>query len=275
VKDRETVCNLCGGDQFLVVEDHEKPYYVLKCIHCGLVFVDPLPESSLLAAHYDADYYAEWMGPQKEKRLRMWRRRLQTLEKHCPKGSLLDVGCATGTFLELAQKNGWGVGGTEVSPYAASVARNLLKADIFCGHLTDAAYDEGFYDVVTFWHVLEHLPDPMRYLQEARRILKPDGLLVVAVPNVNDHIMKIAYRLAKRRPLRLFSRDDRERHLFHFSVGTLRRYLAKTGFRCLHIGPDYGVIEPPKRAINAAAAALYHVTGLMYFNALEAHAIRA
>ncbi|MBN2438705.1 MAG: class I SAM-dependent methyltransferase [Deltaproteobacteria bacterium] len=274
MKDKTTICNLCGAVHFNVVEDSEKPFYVLKCIRCGLVFVDPVPEPSFLEAHYDADYYADWMGPQQEKRLRMWRKRLDTIEKRSPKGRLLDVGCATGTFLQLAQKNGWEVEGTELSPYAVSFAKNLLNANIFCGHLMDAGYEEASFDVVTFWHVLEHLSDPMRYLQEAHRILKPSGLLVIAAPNVNDYIMKISYRIVKRRPLKLFFRTDREIHLFHFSADTLRLYLNKTGFRCTGIFPDNGITEPSKRVVHAVGVALYHVTGLRFFNALEVHAIR-
>lgn len=274
MKVREVVCNLCGGERFRIVEEAEKPIYVLKCVHCGLVFVDPPPESSFLAAHYDSDYYEDWMGTQWEKRLRMWQRRLDTIERQTSKGSLLDVGCATGTFLQLAKDSGWTVRGTELSHNAASFARDLLKADIFCGYLMDAGYDEACFDVVTFWHVLEHLPDPMRYLQEAHRILKPSGLLVIAVPNVDDYLMKIAYRVVKRRPLRLFTRFDREIHLFHFSADTLQLYLDQTGFQRIVISSDNGITEPAKRIIHAAGVALYHVTGLRFFNALEAHAIR-
>jgi 2-polyprenyl-3-methyl-5-hydroxy-6-metoxy-1,4-benzoquinol methylase len=268
------ICNLCGGVRFNIIEDSENPVYVVKCVHCGLVFVDPIPEPLSLAAHYDADYYADWMGSQNEKRLRMWRRRLNTIEKRPPKGRLLDVGCATGTFLQLAQNSGWEVKGTELSPYAARLAQNLLKADIFCGHLMEAGYPDACFDVVTFWHVLEHLSDPMCYLREAYRILKPSGLLVIAVPNVNDYLMKIAYRIVKGRPLKLYSKMDREIHLFHFSADTLRLYLNQTGFRCAGIFPDDGIIEPSKKMINAAAVVLYQVTGWRFFNALEVHAIR-
>jgi SAM-dependent methyltransferase len=267
-------CNLCGNDRFRVLEDTEAPVYVLKCLCCELVFVDPVPTPNSLITHYDAGYYAEWLENQREKRIRMWRRRLQTIEQYKPIGRLLDVGCATGDFLELAQRNGWHVDGTEYSPYAAAFARDLLKTDIFCGHLMDAPYEDVSFDVVTFWHVLEHVADPIRYLLEAHRILKPSGLLVVAVPNVNDYIMKTAYRIVKGRSLKLFSRDDREIHLYHFSADTLKQYLHKAGFDCLSISPDYGITEHSKRLVNFIAVALSYATGMKLFNALEAHAVR-
>jgi 2-polyprenyl-3-methyl-5-hydroxy-6-metoxy-1,4-benzoquinol methylase len=257
-----------------MIEDSEKPFHVLKCAHCGLIFVDPIPELSLLANHYDAGYYAGWLGNQREERRRMWQRRLKTIERRFRTGSLLDVGCATGAFLQLAQNSGWEIRGTEYSTYAAKFARGLLKVDIYCGHLMDAHYEASFFDVVTFWHVLEHVNDPMRYLQEARRILKPSGLLVIAVPNVNDYVMQIAYRIVKGRPLKLFSKDDREIHLYHFSAETLRNYLRKAGFECLKISPDYGITGYSKKVVNAIAVALYLTTGLKIFNALEAHAAR-
>jgi ubiquinone/menaquinone biosynthesis C-methylase UbiE len=128
--------------------------------------------------------------------------------------------------------------------------------------------------VVTFWHVLEHVTDPMQYLQEAHRILKSSGLLVIAVPNVNDYIMQLAYRILRGRPSKLFSRDDREIHLYHFSSNTLQKYLQKTGFRCIDISPDYGIIEHSKKAINYISVAFYYITGMKVFNALEAYAVR-
>ena len=274
VKPDEASCNLCGGNKFKIIEDGEKPYYVLKCLHCGLVFVDPVPDMSCLATHYDESYYADWMAAQQTKRLKMWDRRLKSIEKASKKGRLLDVGCATGTFLQRAQNSGWEIRGTEYSPYAAAYAKDNLKADVFCGHLVDAHYDDSFFDVVTFWHVLEHVTDPARYLQEAHRILKPAGLLVVAVPNVNDYPMQIAYRLVKGRPLKLFSKDDREIHLFHFSADTLRTYLQKAGFNGIGISPDYGITEYSKRLINDIAVTFYYAMGLKIFNALEVYATR-
>ncbi len=273
-QERDLRCNLCGGDRFKIVEDGEKPVCVWRCLRCGLVFVDPVPDSSYLATHYDEGYYADWMATQSAKRVKMWERRLKALERRCKKGSLLDVGCATGTFLQLAKESGWQIRGTEYSPYAAAFAKKFLKADIFCGHLMDARYDDASFDAVTFWHVLEHVTDPTRYLQEAYRILRPSGLLVIAVPNVNDYVMQAAYRIVKGQPLRLFSRGEREIHLFHFSAATLRAYLQKTGFTVIGIGPDYGITEYSKRLVNRIAVIGSHLTGIQAFNALEGYATR-
>jgi 2-polyprenyl-3-methyl-5-hydroxy-6-metoxy-1,4-benzoquinol methylase len=274
MKPVETICNLCGQGSFKVREDDEPPFRVLECRNCGLVFVDPVPDIAKLADHYDEDYYRDWISAQKDKRIRMWKGRLKKLAKQRQGGRLLDVGCGDGAFLKLAQGSGWEVSGTENSSYAAKYVGKALGIPVFCGELFAAGHPDHSFDVVTMWHVLEHVTDPKRYLREIHRILKPSGLLVIAVPNVNDYIMQVAYRLVKGRPLKLFSKDDREIHLYHFSAETLRNYLRKTGFECLKISPDYGITEYSKKVVNAIAVALYYATGMKIFNSLEAHATR-
>jgi 2-polyprenyl-3-methyl-5-hydroxy-6-metoxy-1,4-benzoquinol methylase len=268
-------CNLCGENRFRIIEEDQRPQYVIKCLHCGLIFVDPFPAVTDLSTHYDEEYYAEWLEAQSARRLKMWRRRLEALERRRRPGCLLDVGCATGTFLQLAQDGGWEVRGTEFSAYAAKYAGEHLKADIFCGELVDARYEEASFDAVTFWHVLEHVTDPTRTLEEAHRILKPSGLLVIAVPNVNDLVMRATYRIVKGKPLRLFTQGEREIHLFHFSADTLQAYLQKTGFDGVRIIPDYGITDPSKKLVNAVAVACSYLTGRKLFNALEAYATRS
>ncbi len=268
----EPVCNLCGWKEFEIIEDEEAPFRVLGCKMCSLVFVHPQPESEVLATHYDEDYYRAWTGPQKRERIKMWAARLDRVEKYKQEGRLLDVGCGDGVFLDLAKKRGWKVVGTELSSFAALRASDLLEEDIFCGGLLDAGYPEKYFDVVTLWHVLEHVQNPLKYLTEVRRIIKSDGLLVIAVPNVNNIVMQVAYRLIRRKRIKFYSREDREIHLYHFSVDTLMKYLSRTGFSCLSYGPDFGIVETSKKAINWLAAAFFYLTGMKIFNAIEVYA---
>lgn len=269
-----TPCNLCGHGAFKVREEDDPPFRVLECLHCGLVFVHPFPDPGGLADHYDENYYRAWITQQKNRRIRMWRNRLDRIEHRIKKGHLLDVGCGDGSFLELAKRDGWAVHGTEYSPHASQFAGKRLGIQVFCGDLMTAGYREAAFDVVTLWHVLEHVTDPTGHLREIHRILKPSGLLVLAVPNVDARVMQWAYRIIRGRPLKLFSQADREVHLYHFSPATLRASLAKTGFRCIRLSPDTGIVEPGKRFVNGVATLLFHLTGLKYFNAMEAWAIR-
>ena len=143
----------------------------------------------------------------------------------------------------MAKRNGWRVHGTDVSAYATEFASKRLGQNVFCGEIWDAGFNEQSFDVITLWHVLEHTTSPMRTLQEVRKVLKPGGLLALAVPNLNDRLMQAVYRIVKGRKLRLFSIGDKEIHLFHFSVRSLRLLLEKTGFTSVKIGPDFGVVE--------------------------------
>jgi len=269
----EIKCNLCNQHQFKVVEEDQQPFKVLKCKSCSLVFVHPHPPHVELESHYDDGYYEEWIRKQKVSRLRMWQKRLKKVSKYKSSGYLLDVGCGEGAFLSLAQKNGWQVSGTELSAFAARYAADKLNTDIFCGDLLSAGLKEHFFDVVTMWHVLEHVDDPKKYLAEIYRILKPDGLFVVAVPNVNNLIFQIAYRMMKRQRFKLFTKGEKEIHLYHFSPVTLRRYLEETGFSCLRLAPDYGIIEPAKKIVNWISVIPYYLGGIQAFNAIEVFAV--
>lgn len=266
-------CNLCGEDRFRVIEDDEPPFKVLQCENCSLVFVYPHFNVKDLGEHYNDNYYKEWLIAQKEGRSRMWRQRLSKLERFHNRGRLLDVGCGEGTFLQLAQKNGWQVSGTEISSYAARYAADILKVDVFCGELPDARHLENSFDVVTMWHVLEHVTDPHSYLTEIHRILKPNGLLLLAVPNLNNLVMQIVYRIFKQRKLKLFSKDEKEVHLYHFSWKTLNSYLEKTGFDCLRISPDFGIIDYTKKIVNIVSIIPYYLFGAKVFNAIEIFAV--
>jgi ubiquinone/menaquinone biosynthesis C-methylase UbiE len=203
----------------------------------------------------------------------MWEFRLNRINKLKPNGKLLDVGCGEGLFLKLAQKIGWQVSGTEVSSYASKFASNILGAEIFCGQLHQRHFADNSFDVVTMWHVLEHVKDPKGYLREIYRIMKPGGLLVLAVPNVNNFVMQSAYRVMRHRKLKLFSINDKEVHLYHFSTKTIGAYYDRTGFDCLRLSPDYGIVQFPKKLINWISVIPFYIAGLTIFNSIEALAV--
>ena len=271
----DITCNLCGQSEFTVMESHDKPFYVLRCNNCCWVFVYPWPKLNQLEAHYNAAYYEKWLCEQNLRRNKMWAKRLTRIEKFLKGGKLLDVGCGEGSFLKCAQENGWQVNGTELSPYAAAHASKLLGNNIFNGELEDAGYADNTFDVVTMWHVLEHVCDPKKYLTEIHRILRPAGFLALAIPNVKNMGMQIAYRVIKRRPLKLFSKSDKEVHLYHFSPATIEAYLKITNFECIQLGPDFGIVEFPKRLVNILSVIPYYLARIKIFNAIEVFALRA
>jgi 2-polyprenyl-3-methyl-5-hydroxy-6-metoxy-1,4-benzoquinol methylase len=138
-------------------------------------------------------------------------------------GRILDVGCGSGYFLLALDENRWERFGVEVGAEAVSAARmHLGEEKIVEGSLTDSSFEEGSFDVVTFWSALEHMNYPSRALAEAKRILKPSGKLIVQVPNADSY----QARYFKGSWFAL----DAPRHRYHFSQKVLERLLNHNGF---------------------------------------------
>jgi len=145
------------------------------------------------------------------------------------------VGCGDGSFLEALEREGWDVHGTELSASIAATARERLGDCIHVGGIGEAGFSSNSFDLITFWHVLEHLEDPRHALSEARRLLKSDGRIVVAVPNINSWQA-------------CWFRDewlhlDVPRHRWHFGPETLDALAIRGGLRVKsvrHFSLEYG-----------------------------------
>jgi len=150
--------------------------------------------------------------------------RLREVERHRGAGRLLDVGCGKGGFLRGARDRGWRCFGVEISFQASNDARRM-GLDVATGRFEDVDYPDSFFDVITMYHVLEHLHDPRQALSKAYQLLKSEGLLVVAVPNFDS----LQARLFGQRWYHL----DAPRHLYHFTPRTLKMLLHQIGFKVL------------------------------------------
>ncbi len=230
-------CNLCGADDYSIVYkarkagSTEKGHFsasgndvlldqVVKCRKCGFVYVNPRPRGESVVAGY-SDAVDETYVSQAEGRKQTFKSCLALIEKQRPgKGRILDVGCAAGFFLQAAKQGGWQEYGVEPSRWLAGYGRKNLGLNVKAGTLKEAKFPD-YFDVVTLWDVLEHVPDPSAELREIRRVLKPGGLLVVNYPNFGS---KLA-RLAGRRWWFLLSV-----HLFYFTPHTLKAMLEGNGF---------------------------------------------
>jgi len=265
-------CVLCNGTTPEVIEECRKEFNVLECPGCGLVYVSPLPEKVLIESAHSDSYYAPWLKNQRSKRIKMWEKRLRTLNRlSVNKGRLLDIGCAEGLFPELAGKDGWDATGTEISHFAAQYGKEKLGLNIIQGELIDMKFPDNTFDAVTMWHVLEHTRDPIAVLREIRRILKDNGIFILAIPNMNNFLFQLAYRLIRGRRMHLFDPDDRELHLYHFTTETIRLALEKTGFSVQKILPDMGIVQRRIKVLNKLAAAGSFLTGKIITDAIEVH----
>jgi 2-polyprenyl-3-methyl-5-hydroxy-6-metoxy-1,4-benzoquinol methylase len=229
----EANCPICGpggqAENFLQARSEESLFSYMRCCACGLVFLNPRPEGAELQGFYDEDYYSE--GDRKFRSgvefLRRFfaRERAHRACRHFPSsGKVLDVGCGQGTFLQLMQERGWKGYGTELSAQSASRARGS-GLSVSVGEIQPDQFPPDFFDLITFWQVLEHLRHPAAVLQRMRPLLRRGGIVAVSTPNVESWQAKT------------FGRDwfhlDAPRHLFLFSPRTLEAFMAAQGFRLL------------------------------------------
>ena len=227
-------CALCGSTRtrtLYVARDRllGRPgmFPVVRCAVCGLVYLCPRPADCALHAFYpDAYYPLEATPPAQARAVAAGLfRRVQAWVQGQGRGTvrLLDVGCGTGVFLDLAQQAGWHVRGIEPSAAACAYARERFGLEVHCGTLEDAPLPPEAFDVVTMWHVLEHLPHPLADLRRVHQALASEGLLLIGVPN----FASLEARLFGRRWYSL----DAPRHLYHFTPATLRAIVSTAGLR--------------------------------------------
>lgn len=136
-------------------------------------------------------------------------------ELHPSKGKLLDIGAGTGDFLAYAKIDGWDITGIEPSEKAKAIAR---KKDVNFAESTEVLKEHSF-DVITMWHVLEHVPNLEKQIKELKRLLKSDGTIIIAVPNFRSFDAKY-YR-------RFWAGFDVPRHLWHFSKKAIKQLFLK------------------------------------------------
>jgi SAM-dependent methyltransferase len=199
---------------------------VVACVECGLGRFHPMLGADEIRAFYPDEYYGEpgeKFQPTVERVVRwVGARHIAFLSRGLAPGArVLDVGCGRGVVLGPLADRGLEVHGVERSAEAARGADPRAEIRI-ASELQDAGYPAEHFDEVIIWHVLEHLADPRAALLEARRLLKPGGRLIVAVPNF------ASWQARWSGPA--WFHLDLPRHLYHFPLPALCRMLAGLGF---------------------------------------------
>ena len=230
-------CPICENNEtkHLYIKD---TLSVVICSQCRLRYVNPRTDSQSLEEGYIETYYPQDKVERIHTDSMEWLQmseRLSELDKlHQGKGKLLDVGCGIGTFLCLAREQGWDTQGVDPSKSGCAFAQNIHNLDVHCGDLFDANYPKAHFDVITLYHVLEHISELNPFLSELRRILKSKtdnqnaGTLVIEVPNGEG----LQSRLQKADWHYVHPKD----HLYYFSVSSLTELLHKHGFDVIKVG---------------------------------------
>jgi SAM-dependent methyltransferase len=198
---------------------------IVQCRHCGLVYTNPRLEGQELLDTYEAVkdplYVEEQQG-----RVLTFERHLKPLERitGTPDGRpLLDVGCYTGVFVEIAAKHGWDAWGVEPSRWAVEQARSR-GLYVVQGTLSSPDLRQAYFDVLTLWDVIEHLNSPREALGRAQQLLKPGGLIVIHTLDIESPFARL---MGARWPWLM------EMHVYYFSRHTLCRMLEQCGFRVI------------------------------------------
>ena len=233
------VCPLCGGNNVapflqvaeLLVSEITTVWHLRRCAECDLIYLNPRPTEVASSAYYkNLEYlpFSSTIGNQtaltrlygglRRYNLKWKRRRITSVHQ---KGRLLDVGCGTGEFLSEMRNAGWEVAGIERDNEASKFARHKLRLEVISGGAEAIKEIHGKFDIITLWHVLEHLYQPKAALESLAQRLGDGGMIVVAVPNIASNDFK-------------FYRDnwvavEAPRHVQHFSVKTLQALAATTG----------------------------------------------
>ena len=230
-----SICPICEGKQsqaVLICEDytvsHEK-FTIVACSSCGFQFTNPRPKESEIAKYYESDDYVSHSNSKKgvinsiyqfirqfsiKKKVKM----INTLSK---KGNLLDIGSGTGEFLNAAKENGWIVRGIEPNEMAKEQSIGNFQLNI--GSQEDlSTLAAASFDIITMWHVLEHVHHLNDRVGELHRLLSQSGKVIIAVPNYTS---ADAHHYGKN-----WAAYDVPRHLYHFSPNSIKQLFIKHNF---------------------------------------------
>jgi SAM-dependent methyltransferase len=235
-------CSLCGGHESRTIRRNRWQTLDLKivqCSVCGLLQVDPIPESEILNSFYGEDYfhsdsplqggYENYSADESFIRKTFLRRLREAniTSKQVASAAALDLGCATGVFLDVLSAAGWYAQGLELSPAAAQKAKDK-GFDVFLGDWQKASYPDQTFGLISLWDVIEHFPDPLKALRLCHQWLVPGGVLLLSTPDASAALARLLG------PFWLGFRSAGE-HVLFFSRQTITHALEEAGFDVVRI----------------------------------------
>lgn len=224
-------------NQFLIVKDYsvsKETFSLLYNKEYDILKTEPTPSLDVLGKYYESDDYISHTDSKRslfEKlyhfvKVRAIKSKVALVtNENKSKGNLLDIGAGTGDFLNEANKQGWTTLGYEPNNSAKILAENkgvVFTDDIFV--LPNASFD-----VITMWHVLEHVPNLEEYIANLKRLLKPGGTIIIAVPNYKSFDAQYYGRF--------WAAYDVPRHLWHFSKSSIKRLFSDHDLKLFHVKP--------------------------------------
>jgi 2-polyprenyl-3-methyl-5-hydroxy-6-metoxy-1,4-benzoquinol methylase len=237
-----STCPLCGKSDilpYLKTKDYfltNESFTISKCGYCGLLFTNPVPSEKDLEKYYLSDEYLSHSKAKKGAFSKIYniirnysiRKKYQLISGFVTKGSILDIGCGTGETLKYFSDNGWLTKGIEPSDNARTFAVEKLGLSVEEEEYISTINSKS-YDVVTMWHVLEHVSQLNERMQQLKKIVKDDGVVIIALPNYKS--WDTQYFSEK------WAAWDVPRHLYHFSKDTFSKLAQKHDLKIIEIIP--------------------------------------
>ncbi len=237
-------CPLCGSSAIAFLFStadftvSRQSFEVWRCQDCTAAFTQDVPDAAAIGPYYKADSYISHTDTRKGliNRLYHWVRNITLVQKGklvCrtagkKTGSLLDIGAGTGAFAAHMKSRGWEVTALEPDPETRAKAKELHQLELKDTAALYALPDGGF-DVITLWHVLEHVHDLQGYLAKIQQLLRPGGIVVIAVPNYTS--LDARYYGA------YWAAWDLPRHLYHFSPAAMKQLVSAMGLQFIGLRP--------------------------------------
>ncbi|RLG55237.1 MAG: hypothetical protein DRN95_08020 [Candidatus Hydrothermarchaeota archaeon] len=269
-------CNLCGQDNTEVYHRERLPYFdqlldftIVRCRHCGLVYTNPRlvdhNAAYLYASSEDAneiESHAQAKRPVLERALNEilhWQKRLGTSRL----GTLLDIGCGHGHFLNWARMQGFLVQGVEPAEVPACYAEEIFQVPVMQNEVSRIDLEPESFDVITMWDVIEHVSDPYGVLQQCSQWLKPGGIMAFRFPSSTWQKIKGVVFASTNRPT--FGATI---HLYFFNGHTFTEMARRVGLDVLSIrttgaeaNTNNAILDSVKKAGYAAMRAIETVSG--------------
>lgn len=253
-------CIICQNE-FYISEKFgplKEKYFYLSCPHCSGVRLEPYPDHIFKEKYIVEEYYENLSKPVNNPLLdrllniKLYELPWEWVNKKFPKGSVLDVGCGNGEFLNGLKVTGWDIWGNDISEIAIRNTRKRTQSDdhIIQGEFTLTTFPQQF-DLISFWHVLEHINNPQAYANTAFQSLKTHGYMIGEVPNYSS----LSFHLFKHH----YSWIMLPEHNIYYTKESLHLILAKAGFQQIEIHcPQRALLNLPLSIRNYLAAHLPH-----------------
>ncbi len=233
-------CPLCSGNVFALYLDTKDYFYtqelfsLVQCEQCSFVFTNPVP--AIPNKYYETPDYLSHNTENVGIYGRLYsiirkiniKRKFRLVTTYCSSGNILDIGCGTGELLRFFASNGWVVTGIEPNVAARKFAKNKYSICVFSENEL-AKFESGTFDIISMWHVLEHVSDLHKSLAQIKRLLKDDGTLFISLPNFSSPESKTY--------VNYWSALDVPRHLYHFTQNTFVQLISKYNMKLIHAEP--------------------------------------